>query len=52
MSGGDHVPADAHELLSPEAIEHWLTSGERVGDDMPPELEAMRLFPDALDQTE
>jgi hypothetical protein len=37
----DEIPHDAHELLPPAMVEHWLTSGARVGDDWP-ELEPLR----------
>ena len=46
----DEVPADAHELLSPEAVEHWTTSGARFGDDFPPEIEPMRPWVEGLRQ--
>jgi hypothetical protein len=44
----DEIPTDAHDLLSPEAIEHWTTSGDRFGDDLPDELSNMRPFVEEL----
>ena len=38
----EEIPADAYELLSPEEIEYWMSSGAQFGDDLPPELESLR----------
>jgi len=35
-------PVDAHELLPPEVIEHWATSGERLVDDFPADLAPLK----------
>jgi hypothetical protein len=42
------IPDDAHELLGHASVEHWTTSGERFGDDFPPELEEYRPWVEEL----
>jgi hypothetical protein len=38
----DELPADAADLLSPEAIEYWTTSGARFAADVSDELAYLR----------